>query len=380
MIDLKSILQKHPNCLSSRASFKSVLMDQYPAEKRTVNILTILFECGVANKIKTKKSIDANEMQGLIALVENEYGITGQYSQEAILIWAAAFDVTASAIKIQKPTTTSSDLAKPVEQKPVVYVQGDVDDYDIIQKSDGYYITHFNGFEEEDMIIPSLIDGKKIKGIAKEAFKGCVMVKRIRISEGIEVIENSAFKECKALVAVDLPDTLRKIGTPSRDYGVGAFSGTKLVDVVIPQNVDFLGPYTFSYCSSLKKVVLSDNIVEIGERVFEHCSNLTDIKLPSKLAVIGEEAFANCGIREIHIPMGTKKIMRSAFNNTRLTAAYIPPAVTEIGSTDNHSILGDYTFGRNFSRHPDFTIYCAAGSIAMEYARKNNIKCAKAQF
>ena len=61
MIDLKSILTQHPNCLNSRASFKSVLMDKYPKEKRTVNILTILFECGVANKIKQRKHIDENE-------------------------------------------------------------------------------------------------------------------------------------------------------------------------------------------------------------------------------------------------------------------------------------------------------------------------------
>ena len=107
MIDLKTILQQHPNCLNSRASFKSVLMDKYPTERRTVNILTILFECGVANKIKLKKRIDANDMQGLIAQIENEYGISAQYSQDAILIWAAAFDVSAVRIKIGSPATDS---------------------------------------------------------------------------------------------------------------------------------------------------------------------------------------------------------------------------------------------------------------------------------
>ncbi len=380
MIDLQSILKQHPNCLNNRASFKSVLMDKYPTEKRMVNILTILFECGVANRIKTKKSIDANEMQALIAQAENEYGISGLYSQEAILVWAAAFDVTASAIKTPSITPLPKVEEKSVEQKPVVYVQGDVDDYDIVQKTDGYYITHFNGFEEESMTIPSLIDGKKIKGIAEDAFKGCVTVKDIRISEGIEAIENRAFKECKALEIVALPDTLRRIGSPSKEYGVGAFSETKLREIVVPQNVDFIGPYTFNYCSNLKKVVLSDNITTISYRAFNHCKCLTDIKLPSKLSVIGEEAFADSGIREIHIPMGTRKIMRSAFSNNPLTAAYIPPTIKEIGDANADSIFGDYTFGRNFTRHPDFTIFCSAGSAAMEYARKNNIKCAKAQF
>lgn len=54
MIDLKNILKLHPNCLSSRASFRSVLLDKYPNEKRVINILTILVECGIANRIKEK--------------------------------------------------------------------------------------------------------------------------------------------------------------------------------------------------------------------------------------------------------------------------------------------------------------------------------------
>ena len=104
-------------------------------------------------------------------------------------------------------------------------------------------------------------------------------------------------------------------------------------------NVDFIGPYTFNYCSNLKKVVLSDNITTISYRAFNHCKCLTDIKLPSKLSVIGEEAFADSGIREIHIPMGTRKIMRSAFSNNPLTAAYIPPTIKEIGDANADSIL-----------------------------------------
>ena len=378
MIDLKSILSQHPNCLSSRASFKSILMDKYPAEKRTVNILTILFECGVAHRIKEKKNIDSNEMSGLVAQVENEYGISGQYSQEAILIWAAAFGVTASAIKTQSPITAPKEQAKPVEQKPVVYVQGDVDDYDVVRKTDGYYITHFNGFEEDEMTIPSMIDGKPIKGIAQDAFKGCVAVKRITISEGIEIIENCAFKDCKALEEITLPDTLRRIGSKSAEYGVGAFGGTNLKSVILPQNVEFLGPYSFSFCSNLRKVELSDKITVIHESTFNYCRSLSDIKLPSGLLRIEANAFDNCkALRVVHIPLGTQFIGRKSFDGTNLAEIYIPPTVTKIGEESTRSILGDGVFGYS-SR--SLTIYCAAGSMAMEYARKNNIKCAKAQF
>lgn len=378
MIDLKTILQKYPNCLSSRSSFKSVLMDGYPMEKRMVNILTILFECGVANRIKTKKSIDANEMQALIALIENEYGISGEYSQEAILVWAAAFDVTAFAIKTAPPTTSAHETSNPIESKPIVYVQGEVDDYEVIQKPDGYYITHFNGFEEEDMTIPSLIDGKKIKGIAVDAFKGCVLVKKLCVSEGIEVIENSAFKECKALEEVILPDTLQTIGSKSSEYGIGAFFNTNLKTVIIPPSVKFIGPYSFSFCSNLRKVDMSDKITTIPKSAFSFCRNLMEIRLPSGLLKIEENAFEDCSsLIKVHVPMGTQVIEKNAFKGTRMTEIYIPPTVAKMGEESTRSILGDSVFGFN---PRNLTIYCVAGSVAMDYARKNNIKCAKAQF
>ncbi len=400
MIDLKSVLKQYPNCLNSRASFKSVLMDKYPAEKRTVNILTILFECGIANKIKAKKSIDANEMHRLIAQIENEYGISGQYAQDAIMIWAAAFDVTVSAVKVNTIGAAAQQPPKPAVNKPVVYVQGNVDDYEVVKRPDGYYITRFNGFEEEEMTIPSMIDGKKIKGIAENVFEGCIIVKKIHISEGIEVIENGVFSECKALENVTLPYTLRQIGGKGAEYG-GTFSLTGLETITIPQNVAFLGSSSFRYCHNLRKIELSDKIVTIYRRTFESCSKLSEIKLPDSLNTIGRAAFQECrslteiklpsglvtiedeaflycsSLREVHIPAGTKKIGKDAFKGTKLTAIYIPPTVTAIGDNSARLSFMDETFESNLG---NLTIYCAAGSVAMEYARKHGIKCAKAQF
>ena len=164
MIDLKTILEKHPDCLDSRAMFKSILMDSYPSEKRTINILTILFECGIVKKIKSMSSIDTAEMQRLIVQAENEYGIGAQYSQEAILIWATAFDVAVSAdethpsqpspslssqqskkVKATKKSAADNKMASvQVKLKKVAPVEGDKNDYVVEQNADGhYYIAKF---------------------------------------------------------------------------------------------------------------------------------------------------------------------------------------------------------------------------------------------
>lgn len=371
MIDLKTTLKQYPNCLNSRASFKSVLMDMYPNEKRAINILTILFECGIANKIKIKQSISANEMQGFITQVENEYGISAQYAQDAILVWASAFGVTASAVKTSSPTVLPRKTAPQVEHTPIAYVQGDVNDYDVEKKKDGYYIIRFNGFEEEEMTIPSMIDGKPIKGIGEGVFQGCASMKKVCISEGIEVIENGAFADIETLESVFLPETLRQIGGKGENWR-GAFYGTKLKAVVIPQNTEVIGENTFAF-TCLQKIDLPDKIAAIHSGAFRSCLFLSEIKFPSNLQTIKEEAFVDCdNLREIYLPTGMKSIGKYAFACTELTSVYIPPTVTNISD----QAFGDLYGGRS----RNLTIYCAAGSVALDYARKHNIKYARAQF
>lgn len=298
------------------------------------------------------------------------------------MIWAAAFDVTASAIKTQSPIAAPKEQAKPVEQKPVVYVQGDIDDYDVVQKSDGYYITHFNGFEEEVMTIPSMIDGKRIKGIARDAFQGCISVKQILISEGIEIIESCAFKGCSSLTEIILPETLRKLGDTKQELGEGAFANTNLTRIEVPSKVSYIGPYTFYGCRELKEIKLPNGLTEINVGVFCGCSKLSKIDFPMKLKTIKTAAFDDCkALSELHIPFGVQTIEENAFHGSRLSSVYIPPTVTSIAQK---SSAPNWYMRSSWGRDETFgwvgTIFCTAGSAAMEYARKNNIKCAKAQF
>ncbi len=370
MINLKAILEQHPNCIKNWAFLKFILKDRYPTEKRTINILIILLECGIVNKIKMKEKLESNEMQELMTQIENEYGILGQYSKEAILIWASVFDVNTSAVI----GSISQDASNSVKQEPVVYVQATASDYRVSKRDDGYYISGFKGFEEEEMIIPSQIGRRKIKGIAHDAFKGCVTVKKIHISEGIEIIESGAFKSCEALEEVSLPNTLRKIGSELNEFG-GAFAGTHLKSVLIPQNVEFLGPESFQFCHYLQKAEILGKIDRICKGTFEHCEKLSEVSLPDGLLTIEKEAFNCCfSLQEIHIPVGTQEIAKDTFWGARLKSVYIPPSVTKIGGSSTAS--SDETFGGSYG----LTIYCEAGSAAMKYARKKNIKCAKAQF
>lgn len=390
MIDLKTILARNPSCLKSRTSFRGVLLDSYPSEKRTINILTILFECGIADRIKSMNDIDQAELQRLIAQTESDYGIGDQYAREAILIWAAAYDTVIAAEEPQPPqepqippsppkpkkqTTTKKPAENDqqtetihLDMKDVTPVEGDKNDYIVEKKSNGhYYITKFCGFEEEEMTIPNMIDGKSITVIGEGAFRGCTAVKKIRISEGIAVLDKEAFKECSALEEVILPETLVGISG-------GVFWETDLKSVIIPHSVTVIGQAAFMGCENLTSVTLSDNITKIHRWMFAQCKKLKKIKLPKNLKEIDSEAFAYCySLRELHIPVGTETIGEKIFKGTFGLDVYVPPSVTSIAKD-----AFDLTVGEGLSGVA--TIYCEAGSVALDHARKNKLKYAKATF
>lgn len=61
-MSLHIILEQCPQCLESRAKLSSILRDLYPSERREINIVLDVYECGIADKIKHLKSIDALQL------------------------------------------------------------------------------------------------------------------------------------------------------------------------------------------------------------------------------------------------------------------------------------------------------------------------------
>lgn len=93
MIDLRSILESYANCLNSRSTFKAVLLDKYPQEKRMINILTSIYECGLVHELKSRASINILERTRYITRLEAEYGYVTKYIEEGLSIWMHALGV-----------------------------------------------------------------------------------------------------------------------------------------------------------------------------------------------------------------------------------------------------------------------------------------------
>lgn len=118
-------------------------------------------------------------------------------------------------------------------------------------------------------------------------------IEKVVVEEGAESIGADAFGfEYPNLKEVVLPNSLEKID-------IGAFAGTPLTSIDIPEGVTRLGGGAFSGCENLSHITLPSSLQSIdtnwrGSGTFEGCISLTSIEIPSNVQVIGEAAFRDC--------------------------------------------------------------------------------------
>lgn len=358
MIDLKTVLREHPGCLSSRASFRSILMDIYPDEKRMVNILTSMLECGAVQKIKNRSILNDSEFQAILGQLENEYGTAAIYASDGIKIWADAFGVSVQVTSVQ--TTRSVIAPQPIVHAPIMetaVVEGTQSDYETIIENGCVTITKFIGFDEDELVIPNIIDGVSVKVIGNGAFEGCKGVKKIIISEGIAKIHDNAFKNCTSLENIILPATLQEVG-------YGAFEHCeKLKEINLPNNIRAISEGCFANCKALKKVLLPDNLETIRKDAFKF-TGLIEINIPASVTEIECWAFYACNqLANVSLHEGLNSIGDDAFEYCEaLHSITIPQSVTAIG-------------GNAFNRvSSNFTVFCYAGSFGLKFARNRGYR------
>lgn len=134
----------------------------------------------------------------------------------------------------------------------------------------------------EEQFAANLVNVKKIiipEGFVElnhNAFTNSKNIEEVVLPESLEIILSGAFSYCSALRKIDLPSNLKELSNSS--WWIGVFAGcTSLKEVVIPDSVEKIGPYTFNGCTNLERVTYPAGLIDFGYKQFSSCGKLEEI-------------------------------------------------------------------------------------------------------
>jgi hypothetical protein len=190
--------------------------------------------------------------------------------------------------------------------------------------------------------LTSIIIPDSVTYIGDYAFYGCSSLTSIIIPDSVTNIGSFAFEYCNGLKSITIPNSVTSIGYSAFFYltvinvedsntayssvdGIlfnkdkttliayprdrngnycipdsvinidyGAFFGSDLTSVTIPDSVTNIGNIAFAFCHNLTSIIIPNSVTSIGKCAFKSCSGLTSIIIPDSVTSIGYHAFEGC--------------------------------------------------------------------------------------
>lgn len=158
---------------------------------------------------------------------------------------------------------------------------------------------------------------------------------KITIPEGVTEIADFAFSSTfdsfyhrSPITEIKLPSTIKSIGN-------GAFCGTNLRALHLPDSIENISanPIRGTYCASLTgKFSYKDTMLIQENRLICFKVGLKSIEVPKGIETIGKSCFYRYGAEEISLPDGLKTIESFAFCNNKFKELKFPDTIESIGS------------------------------------------------
>ena len=202
--------------------------------------------------------------------------------------------------------------------------------------------TAINQNTSGEITIPTETNGYKVVAIASSAFKECRQLTKVTIPEGITSIGEQGLYYSTGLTEIHLPSTITSLG-----YVALAGCGSSATSITVAEgNPVFSSP---NGCNAVIKnkttlvvgcrnTIIPESVTEIDVCAFSDCASLTNIELPKGLRIINGWAFAGCSnLNNIKIPENVYYIGSMAFEYcSSLTTINLPSQLTTI---NNHAFL-----------------------------------------
>lgn len=209
--------------------------------------------------------------------------------------------------------------------------------------------------------------GANVK-LAPIAFRACEQLREITMHNGVEVLSDNIFVECKHLRFIVIPrndmtdwgnfshfnlcNRIKGIILPGNATEIPKFFFANtggLTTLSFPYGIKKIGQGAFQgvYC---KDIVIPDGVEELGAGAFQSCPLLESVSLPDSITVFGEYTFRNSNaLLSVNIPNKVTSLGYDFQNNHHLAYLFIPPSVVSIGDTAFYYLTGMRCY--DFSQH-----------------------------
>ena len=233
-------------------------------------------------------------------------------------------------------------------------------DWEYIVVDGNITITGYVG-KEVNIIVPEVIDGKKVTVIGERVCRANDIVENVILPESVTTIEYSAFSFCDNLKNITIPSNVTNIDclfkTCCSLLSINVASDNKIFsskdgvlydkkqslllsyppakksdNFIVPNSVKKIGKDSFAYSTGLKGITIPKNVTYIEDRAFYKCEKLINVTLPNTITTIESGTFYNCkSLTNITIPESVNHIDDFAFEGCySLSSITIPPNVKKI--------------------------------------------------
>ncbi len=235
-----------------------------------------------------------------------------------------------------KTASVTSSVYDGILEIPETIPVGD-EDYTVVAIADNAFYYNTN--------LLSVTLPKTLKSIGNHAFCNCNYLISVKFGDGLESIDYNAFYGCNSLQSVTFGNKVKNIGE-SAFYGCHSLNQIyisdlkqwcmidfaselsnplryahrlfvnkkELKDLVIPDGIETIKPFTFYNCESITSLVIGSDVSKIDKYAFYYCKSLANITFPETFSSIGAYSFCGCSIEEIIIPDGITTIEESTFS------------------------------------------------------------------
>ena len=179
--------------------------------------------------------------------------------------------------------------------EPEIVEPENINDWEYIEEEDGTItITQYIG-NETKIIIPNHINGKAVKRLYAGRTEN--MPSGTRSFWGSEICAS--------------------------DHGYKMLQNT-ITEIIISQGIEILDDSAFFYTMALESVEIPDTVTTIGKCAFLSCGNLKSVTIPGKVRSIGTRAFSNIALTEIDIPQSVTTMGAKVFAGIQSITVNVP--------------------------------------------------------